>query len=153
MKDVLLKLGEEDYRRLEWISAKLNLSISECLRSFIPRIEPPDTKTVVKESEIAGANLSDSVPIDKRLQDNDVEQLNSVLNELKEKGWGATLANEIRRQIIHDKSEKKTLNVRTYKRLSRWITPYRWSEREQYVKPRAQQISKILFGREISRID
>jgi len=153
MKDILLKLGEEDYRRLEWISEKLNISISECIRSFIPKIEPPDTKTVVGESEIAGANPNDLIPIAKRLQDKDLKQLNSILNEMKEKGWGATLANEIRQQIIHNKSEEKFLKVGTYKRLSRWITPYRWSKREQYVKPRAEQISAVLFGRGISRID
>ena len=153
MKDILLKLEEDDYGRLEWLAGKLNLSISECLRAFIPKIEPPESKTVTKESEIATANPSDLVPI-RELTESDIKELNAILTELKEgKKWASTLANEIRRQVIDKKTPKKSISVETYKRLSRWITPYRWSEREQFVKPRAQRISEILFGRGIDRID
>ena len=152
MKDVLLKLDENDYRRLEWLSGKLNLSITECLRALIPKIEIPESKTVTKECEIATANRGDLVPV-RELDESEVEELNTILTELKEKKWASTLANETRKQIIDKKSQKKFLTVRTYKRLSRWVTPYRWSEREQFVKPRAQRISEILFGRGINRID
>ncbi len=153
MKDILLKLEDDDYGRLEWLAGKLNLSISECLRAFIPKIEPPENKTVIKESEIAIANLNDLVPI-RELNESEIKELNTILTELRGgKKWASTLANEISRQIIDKKTSKKFLTIATYKRLSRWITPYRWSEREQFVKPLAQRISEILFGRGIKRID
>jgi hypothetical protein len=93
------------------------------------------------------------VPLTKELQESDVKELIAILTELKDKKWAVTLSNEIYRQIIDKKSPKKFLTVGTYKRLSRWLTPFRWSEREQFVKPRAQRISEILFGRGINRID
>ncbi len=154
MKDILLKLEEDDYRRLEWLAGKLNLGISECLRALIPNIEPPENKTVMKESEIAVANPSDQVPV-RELNESDEKDIKSILTELKENKnkWASTLANEISRQIIDKKIPKKFISVGTYKRLSRWVTPYRWSEREKFVKPRAERISEILFGRGINRID
>jgi len=153
MKDLILKLEDEDYRRLEWLSNKLELTISETLRAFIPKIYLPESKIVTKESEIATANPGDIVPV-RELTESDIKELNTILKELKEeKKWASTLAIEIRRQIIDKKSPKKFLTIGTYKRLSRWITPNRWSEREKFVKPRAQRISEILFGREINRID
>lgn len=153
MKDILLKLKEDDYRRLEWIAGKLNISVSECLRTFIPKIELPESKTVTEESQMAAANPDDLVPVNKELQEGDIKELIAILTELQNKKWAVTLANEIGRQIIDKKSPKKFLSVGTYKRLSRWVTPYRWSEREQFVKPCAQRISEILFGRVINRID
>jgi hypothetical protein len=154
MKNILLKLEENDYRRLEWLAGKLNLSISECLRALIPNIEPPENKTVTEESEIAAANPGDLVPV-REITESDEKELKSILTELKENKnkWASTLANEISRQIIDKKTSKKFISVGTYKRLSRWVTPYRWSKREQFVKPRAQRISEILFGGGINRID
>lgn len=152
MKDLILKLEDEDYRRLEWLSNKLELSVNQCLRALIPKIELPESKTVAQESEIAAANPGDLVPV-RELNESDVKELNTILTELTEQKWGVTLANEIRRQIIDKKSPNKFLTVGTYKRLSRWLTPFRWSEREQFVKPRAQRISEILFGRGINRIN
>jgi len=153
MKEILLKLEDEDYRTLEWISERLGLSISECLRSFIPRVSPPEIKVVAKESEIATANASDLVPVATELREDDLKELSAILSELKERKWAATLANEIHRQIIEKKVGRKYLVVGTYRRLARWVTPYRWSNRERFVKPRAQRISEILFGGPIGRID
>lgn len=121
---------------------------------MIPNIEPPENKTVMKESEIAVANPSDQVPV-RELNESDEKDIKSILTELKENKnkWASTLANEISRQIIDKKIPKKFISVGTYKRLSRWVTPYRWSEREKFVKPRAERISEILFGRGINRID
>ncbi len=152
MKDLILKLEDEDYQRLEWLSNKLELSVNQCLRALIPKIELPESKTVAEESEIATANPRDLVLV-RELGEGDVKELNTILMELKEKKWASTLANEIRRQIIDKKSPNKFLTVGTYKRLSRWLSPFRWSEREQFVKPRAKKISEILFGRGINRID
>jgi hypothetical protein len=153
MKKILLKLDDTDYRTLKWISAKLDLSISECLRAFIPRVSPPEIRVVSDEDEIATSNASDLVPLNREFGEDDLKGLEAILDELKERKWAVTLANEIRRQIIEKKNDRKYLTAGTYKRLSKWITPYRWSTREQFVKPRAQRISEILFGRPISRID
>lgn len=151
-KDVLLRLSEQDYRTVQWLAEKLNLSISQCLRAFIPRIEPPEAKRVTDVSEIGGANPDDLVPVQVTLQQSDLDELSGILRELRQKKWAVTLANEIQRQLIDNKEKEKSLTVSTYKRLSRWGTPYRWAERERYVKPRAKRIAEILFGRGIDRV-
>lgn len=153
MKEILLKLQDDDYQRLEWVSEKLGLSISKCLRSLIPGVALPETKMVAEEREIAAANSNDLVPVARELGEDNLKELTTILSELRERKWAAILANEIYRQIVENGADRKCLTVGTYRRLSRWVTPYRWSAREQFVKPRAQRISEILFGRPISRID
>ena len=152
-KDVLLRLSEQDYRTVQWVAEKLNLSISQCLRAFIPRIELPEANRVTDFSEIGRANPNDLVPVAVSLQQSDLDELSGILRELRQKKWAVTLANEIQRQVIDNKEKEKSLRVSTCKRLSRWGTPYRWSERERYVKPRAKRIAEILFGRGIERFD
>jgi len=151
--DSLLKLEDQDYRRLQWISDRLGLTISHCLRCLIPKVEPPAPKTVTGESEIASADHGDLVPITQRLQDADRKQLSDILDELKSRKWGKVLATEIYRQVLEKKAETVFITAGTYKRLGKWITPHRWSEREQFVKPRAERISDILFGRRIERVE
>lgn len=153
MKEILLRLEEGDYQVLEWISEKLGLSKSECLRSFIPRVSPPEVKMLREEGEIATANSGDLVPVTREFREDDLTELNAILNQLKERKWAVTLANEIHQQIIQNKADRRCLTARTYKRLSRWAEPYRWSVREQFVKPRAERISEILFGHSIKRIN
>lgn len=153
MKEVLLRLEDADYRAVAWISEQLGLSISECLRSFIPRVSPPEIKTVTEKSEIAAASSSDLIAVTRELREDDLKELNAILDELIERKWAVTLANEIHRQILEKGADAKYLAVGTYKRLSRWVTPHRLSDREQFVRPRAQRISEILFGRPIDRID
>lgn len=152
-KDVLLRLSEQDYKTVQWLAEKLNLSISQCLRAFIPRIEPPEAKIVKDVNEIGKSKPDDLVPVPKTLQQSDLDELSGILKELRQKKWAVTLANEIQRHIIDNKKKEKSLTVITYKRLSRWITPYRWSERERYVKPRAKRIAEIIFGGGIDRVD
>lgn len=153
MKEILLRLEEGDHRVLEWISEKLGLSKSECLRSFIPRVSLPEVKMLGEESEIATASSRDLVPVKGELGEDDLMELDAILNELKERGWAVTLAKEIHHQIIENKATQKYLTAGTYKRLSRWGEPYRWSVREQFVKPRAEKISEILFGHTIKRVN
>jgi hypothetical protein len=153
MKDLLLKVEDEDYETLEWISSRLNVSISELLRSLIPRIAHPESRVVTDQNEIVAADPADLVPVAGHLEEAEQKELDDVLRELQEKNWGAMLAGEIRRQILNNKHGRGCLSVGTYKRLSRWATPHRWSEREQFVQPRAQRISEILFGRKIDRVD
>ena len=153
--DVLLKLSDTDYQKVEWIADKLGLSMSECLRSFIPSVEPPKAKTLSEESQIASAELTDRVQIVKSLSPEELKELANLLNELKQRGWGSTLAKEIGRQVLTERGlgREKYLTVGTYKRLSRWLNPYRWTEREMYVKERAERISQLLFDRHIQRVN
>ena len=130
-KDVLLRLSEQDYRTVQWLAER-----------------------VTDVSEIGGANPDDLVPVQVSFQQSDLDDLSGILRELRHKKWAVTLANEIQRQIIDNKAKEMSLTVSTYKRLSRWGTPYRWSERERYVKPRAKRIAEILFGQGgIDRVD
>ena len=72
MNELLLRLSDNDYRRLKWISDKLGLSVSDCLRALIPQIQPPRAK-VVKERDVAKAEFDDLVPIKKLTQENKEE--------------------------------------------------------------------------------
>ena len=58
MKKILLKLSEENYRTLKWIAGKLDINISECLRSLIPNIQPPEPN-IIKEQDILFAKYDD----------------------------------------------------------------------------------------------
>lgn len=153
MKDILVTLSDDDYRKVEWIADRLGVSIKECIKSLIPNITPPVSKKITSEKDIANAAPDDLIPITKRLQPEEIEELKSIISDLESKGWGATLGEEIKRQVIENQQDEKAIRVSTYKRLSRWVTPYRWSERERFVKPRAKRISEILFGRGIGRVD
>jgi len=149
MKSINLKLSDDDYRKLKWISDRLELSVTETLRKLIPNIEITEA-SLVKDREISSASPHDLVPIAK-LSDKDRQRLRGYLNELLEKRWAVTLANEIKQQLL-DK-EGSYLTVSTFKRISRWANPYRQTEREEYVLPRAKAISQLLFGKDIERFD
>lgn len=147
MKDVSLKLSNEDYRKIKWIADKLGLGVNATLRSLIPNIQFPEAK-FVKEKHVSRADGHDLVPV---VQPLNRDLLDKHLDVLLEKGWAKTLAKEIKQQLI-DK-EGAHLTVNTYKRLSRWINPYRQTEREKYVQPKAEAISKLLFGHPIDRVN
>jgi hypothetical protein len=155
MKDILITLSDDEYRKIEWMADRLNVSIKECIKSFIPSVTPPASKKVTSEKNIANAAPDDLVPITKSLQAEEMEELKSIIGDLENNkdGWGSTLGTEIKRQVIENQQGEKSIRVSTYKRLSRWVTPYRWSEREKFVKPKAERISEILFGRRIDRVD
>lgn len=153
MKDILVTLSDDDYRKVEWIADRLGMSIKECIKSLIPSITLPASRKITSEKDMANAAPDDLIPIIKSLQPEEIEELKSIISDLKSKGWGATLGEEIKRQVAENLQDEKTVRVSTYKRLSRWVTPYRWSERERFVKPRAERISEILFGRRIDRVD
>ena len=151
MKDFHLILSDEECFRLEWIANSLGKSTSEVLRSLIPNLQPPEPKEIVEENQIIGANLNDLIAVRENL---DEAKLYDNLKKLINKSWASTLAKEIKKQILDNKKDKaRFLNVNTYKRLSRWLHPYRQTEREKYVQPIAEEISKELFGRIIDRIN
>ena len=153
MKDILVTLSEDDYRKVEWIADRLGVSIKECVKSLIPSITPPASKKITSEKDIANAAPDDLIPTAKSLQPEEIEELKSIISDLERKGWGATLGEEIKRQVVENQKDEKAIRISTYKRLSRWVTPYRWSKREKFVKPQAERISEILFGRRIDRVD
>jgi hypothetical protein len=144
--DILLKLSNEEYRRLIWLSRKLELSISETLRSFIPNVAVPADRVIEEEKDIAAASPFDLIPVNKSFKR---ESIKKLLDEIQSSNAAVTLANEIRQQLID--SQGMSLTVETYKRLGRWCHPYRWTEREKLIQPIAQQISILLFKKVIDR--
>lgn len=149
MKNLILKLDDDDYLRLRWVAEKLGIGVTETLRALIPSIEPPK-ENIIDENEISTAKFNDRVRV-RELSGREKREFRGLLNELLEKGWAVTLAREIRQQLL-DK-EGSCIIVSTYKRLSRWVNPNRLTERERFVRERAEKISKLLFGREIERVD
>ena len=144
---VIVKLSTEEHLRLKWIADKFGLSLSKTIISLIPAIDVP-APTMVKIDKIRSASIHDLVPIQDSV---DRDKIGALTQKLINKGWATTLAKEIKQQIL-DKNED-SLNVQTFRRLSRWVHPYRQTEREYYVQNVASKISKILFGKEIDRID
>lgn len=149
MKKILLKLSEENYRTLKWIAGKLDINISECLRSLIPNIQPPEPN-IIKEQDILFAKYDDLVPV-KKLTNKDKEVLKEYIVTLTENKCAVTLAKEIKQHLLDTNGQYLTVN--TYKRLGRWVSPYRWTDREKRVKPIAKKISQLLFGHDIQRFD
>jgi len=149
MNKILLKLSNDEYRKLRWFAGKLDISVSDCLRSFIPNIQPPESK-VIQEEHILSAKFDDLVPT-KKLSEEDREILRGHINELIENKYAVTLAKEIKQQVLD--TDCQYLTVSTFKRLGRWVSPYRWTDREKYVKPIVQKISRMLFGHDIQRFD
>ncbi len=145
MKDVLLKLSDEDYNKLKWVAEKLGMGVNTTLRSLIPNIKPRPAR-LIDERAISTAGSHDLVPVTTSLNKDKLEDL---LTDLTKKKWALTLAREIKQQVL-DK-EGNYLTVGTYKRLSRWVHPQRQTEREKYVQPIAETISRLLFGRVIKR--
>ena len=147
MKDINLKLSDEDYLKIQWIAKRLQMSITETLRSLIPDVPIPVVKKI-DENEVAKASPADLVSVQEAI---DRDKLRILVKQLMEKGWAVTLAKEIKKQLLDNQG--KGLSVSTYKRLSRWAHPYRFTEREQFVKPRAEEISELLFGHVIERVE
>ena len=127
-------------------SHKLGLSISDTLRGLIPTYHRPSGR-VIDEKDIQGANPEDSVRL---LGSFDIAKLKRLLRQLRNTGAAVTLCRELELELL----EKQTpyLSFPVYKRLSRWISPRRWTAREKKVKPIAENISELIFGRIIQRI-
>jgi hypothetical protein len=145
-RDILLKLSDSEYRRLSWLASKLELSISETLRSLIPNVVVPADRIIEDEKDIAAASPFDLIPVVKGFNR---DSLKTLLNEIQSSKAAVTLANEIGQQLLDSKGS--SLTVETYKRLGRWCHPYRWTEREKLIQPIAHQISILLFKKVIDR--
>ncbi len=74
------------------------------------------------------------------------EMLSAEANPRK---WGTDLAKNLKACLT--KSEYKRLTPKVRYQLSKWCWPNRNTAREQWVQPRASEISKLLFGEVIKR--
>lgn len=146
-RSILLRLTEDEFRRLRHVADALNLSVSETLRSLIPSIRFPDREVVTTEADIAVAAAFDVVPTTGAY---DRDQLRRLLKDIRRENAAIILAQEIDQQICQ--SNSRTLTVETYKRLSRWCHPHRWTEREKRIRPLARQVSELLFEKVIERL-
>jgi len=146
-KEILLRLTEDEYERLAYVSQKLGLSVSETLRVLVPNVLPAERKTVAVD-ELDKASVIDSMAIPHPLEKKELEAL---LDEMENKGAALTLSREIRRQLIEE--EGTSLSYETTTRLTRWANPRRLSKREIAIRPIARQISQLLWGKVIARVD
>ena len=116
------------------------------LKSNIPSVKIPKS-AIIERADVAEANNFDYV----RTNDFDRAELKGLLDELKKLEFAVTLEKELRGQLAG--SLENQLEVGTYKRLSRWLHPRRWTRREKEVQPVAEGISRLLFGEIIDRVD
>ena len=151
--EITIRLSEEEHRRMKWIADKLQLSLSETFTSLIPNVRLPDAKVVSESNEIVSAAPDDLVPVIKGF---DRKELLKKVDKIYEKKAGITLAREIKKQLIEKiESDDKQLmlDVETYRRLSRWCHPRRYTDREKNIQPLAEEISILVFGKIIDRIN
>jgi len=146
-KEILLRLTEDEYERLAYVSQKLGLSVSETLRALVPNLLPANRKTVGVD-ELDEARVIDSIAVPHHLERGELEAL---LDKMESKKAALTLSREIRRQLIEN--EGTSLSYETTTRLTRWANPRRLSEREIAIRPIARQISQLLWGKVIARVD
>lgn len=146
-KELLLRLSEDEYHSLVWLSKKIEKSVSETLRGLIPNYHEPSGE-VISADNIANADQKDAVKIK---SDFDREKLKSLLIQLRETNYAVTLCRELEVELLED--QLPHLSFPVYNRLSRWVSPNRDTKREQTVKPIVTQISQLVFGKAIERID
>jgi hypothetical protein len=146
-RSILLRLSEDEFRRLKHLADALGISVSETLRSLIPSIRLRDHQEVTIEADIAAAASFDLVPV---AESYDPNSLRRLLEQIRNEGAALTLAEEIERQLLQ--TDAGALTVGTYRRLGRWCHPHRWTEREKRIRPLAEKLSELLYGRVIDRI-
>jgi hypothetical protein len=145
-KELVLRISEDQYEDLTWLSLKLGLTVSDTLRGLIPKYHRPEGR-VVHERDIEKAEPEDAVRLWSRF---DRAKLRSLLARLRDTEAAVTLCSELELELV----EKETLHLSypVYRRLSRWVAPRRWTAREKKVKPIAEDISRLLFGEVIQRV-
>lgn len=147
-KKILLELSMDDYNNLRWLADKCGFSITKMMTVLIPNLRQNPPAVITDPGRIREASPTDLVAV---IPDCNREEVESTLERIAASGAAITLVREIRQQLLEKAGEG--LTVVTYKRLSRWCHPYRQTEREQTVKPLAEKLSMLLFGRIIKRID
>jgi len=67
-----------------------------------------------------------------------------------DEGFVSRLGRNLKQDL--DASDYAQLSGKTYAQLSRWCHPKRHSSREKWAQPRAQEMSRLLFGEVIGRV-
>ena len=94
--------------------------------------------------------IGDRIAVDGKCQRTEVASLVQELIDYGERfvsGLGKNLKGDL------ENSDYQWLSRKVYAQLSRWCNPHRNSGREQWVRPRAHEISEHLFGEVIPRSD
>ncbi len=91
------------------------------------------------------------IPVWRELTGEERAKVASLIAELISNGerWVTNLGRGLNQDL--ENSGYTWLSRKERARLSRWCNPNRWSSREQWVQPRAQALSLLLFGTVISR--
>ncbi len=134
--DLTIQISESDFMTLRYLADKLDMSISEIIRSFIPKI--PDIKSPVIHDQKTG-------PL-KILENFDQNRLAEIIDEMISQKTAKTLALEIQAQLILSSHKRDNLTGTTEKRLLRWTHPARIDDRTRFASPRAKEICEILYG-------
>ena len=134
--ELTIQISESNFMTLRYLADKLDMSISEVIRSFIPKI--PAIKSP-ESPELKARSL-------KILEDLDKTRLSEIIDEMIAKKMAKTLAVEIKTQLILSSHKRDHLTGTTEKRLLRWTHPARIDDRTRFASPRAKEICEILYG-------
>lgn len=111
-----------------------------------------DTRSSNDTSEFETNTVSIQSPCDRNQVDRLVSELLGYRTlHGKEDRFVKGLATNL--QFYLNASEWRSVPLDVYKRLARWIHPNRLGDREVWVRERAAEISLMLFGKVIDRLD
>jgi hypothetical protein len=133
-----LDLTEDEYNRLDFLSRRLGVNMTEALKALIPNIpvfSQQNVKTILGESE--------SLEIRKGF---DINRFRELIESLEKEKVASTLAGELRHQILETGDCRTFLTGITERRLRRWANPARIDERTKIASPIAREICVVLFG-------
>ncbi len=117
------------------------------------RIDKWMIKNEEKPTIYAKAEKDVNEPVDTTIMsDCNRQKINSLIQELVD--YNERYVTGLGNNLIRDLSEYDfgKLSEKVYAQLSRWCHPKRNSERENWAKQRAAEISKLLYGKVIDRI-
>lgn len=146
-KELLLRLSDEEYQSLLWLSKKIEKNVSETVRGLIPKFHEPSGE-IISTDRTENADQKDAVMTQ---PDFDRNKLKALLIQLNETNYAVTLYRELEEELLGN--ELPHLSFPVYQRLSRWVSPNRYTKREQTVKPIVTEISQLLFGKIIDRVN
>jgi hypothetical protein len=135
-KEIVVRISTNEFDTLVFLSQKLDMSLSQVIRSLIPKL--PYIHPISQTSPKVGAL--------EILNDYDRSRLSEILSGLISQRKAVTLAKEIKAQLIDPEHKRNTLTGTTEHRLIRWARPARDDERTRYVSPKAQEICEIIYG-------
>lgn len=134
-RQIVIQISERDFEILSFLSERLDMGVSDIIRSLIPRL--PNEPSLKHNVSLKPFKIKKGF---------DRDRLNQILNEMIDKAQAKTLAQEIKAQIIMTDQERDTLTGTTEKRLIRWARPLRIDSRTRFASPKAKEICNILYG-------